>query len=354
MEVRVVLVLVTGHQGYIGTVLVEMLRSAGHTVRGLDIGYFAGRWCGPATAEPESAPVDLRDVEIAHCAGADAVIHLAALSNDPLGALHPWLTDAINVQASARLARAAKAAGVQRFLFSSSCSVYGAGSSSIVTEDDPTGPLTGYATSKLRTEADLSTLADKSFAPTYLRNATAYGYSPRLRTDLVVNDLTVTALASGQVRLRSHGDAWRPLVHVEDIAQAFTVLLEAPTDLIRDRVYNVGTDDENYLVRDIAEIIVGVIPGSALSTAADAVADKRSYRVDFTRIAREIPAFTPRWTVRSGAAHLAEALTRTGLPPERFAGPAYRRLDQLHHLIETGLLTTDLRLRERVLIEGVQ
>ncbi|GHE01645.1 NAD-dependent epimerase/dehydratase family protein [Streptomyces alanosinicus] len=338
-------VLLTGHQGYIGTVLADMLRSAGHDVRGLDIGLFADAWCGPEKADPEGIRADVRDSDIAHCADTDAVIHLAALSNDPSGALRPRLTEEINFRATLRLATAAKAAGVERFLFSSSCSIYGSGSDAPRTEDDEVAPLTEYAQSKIQSEEALGELASPTFAPTYLRNATAYGFSPRLRTDLVVNDLTATAFATGRILLKSDGTAWRPLIHVEDIAHAFTVLLDAPTELITHRAYNVGIDEENYLVRDVAQIVQEEIPGSRLEFESGASADRRSYRVDFGRLAREVPAFRPRWTVRKGVQHLAEMFTAHGIPSDRLLGPDYRRLNTLQASVAAGEVTPDFRVR---------
>ncbi|GIG60853.1 UDP-glucose 4-epimerase [Longispora fulva] len=336
-------VLVTGHHGYIGSVLTPLLKEAGHDVVGLDTDFFASCLLGSEVDEVPSVEVDIRDVTPAHCEGFDAVLHLAALSNDPLGNLSPQITYDINQHASVRLAAAAKAAGVRRFLFSSSCSLYGAGGDAPVTEDAGFYPVTPYGESKVLAEQEISKLADADFVPTYLRNATAYGVSPRLRGDIVVNNLVAHAVTTGKVLLQSDGTPWRPLVHCEDIARAFVALLEADEDLIRDRAYNVGLTSENYRIREVAELVGAAVEGSVVSFAEGASSDKRDYRVDCERIKNEIPGFQPRWTVPTGIAQLVAAYREHGLTAEEFAGVKYQRIARIRELLDSGLLGPDLR-----------
>jgi len=338
-------VLVTGHEGYLGSVLVARLTAAGHEVTGLDTGYFAECLLGPAPDEVPALRVDLRDVTAEHVASVrpEAVIHLAALCNDPLGNLDPQLTYDINHRATVRLAHAAKAAGVTRFLFSSSCSLYGAGvDDAPLDEGAAFAPVTPYGESKILSEQDLLPMADDDFSPVFLRNATAYGYSPRLRGDLVVNDLVGHALLIGEVRLRSDGMAWRPLVHADDICAAFLALLEAPREAVHARAYNVGQSGENYLIRDVAELVREVV-GGTVTYAEGAGADTRNYRVSCDLIAREIPAFRPQWTLRKGVEQLVEAYQRYGLDLDALMGEPHQRLRRITALRRAGLIDDALR-----------
>jgi len=336
--------LVTGHDGYIGSVLVPLLRAAGHDVTGLDIDLYADGIIGPTPPPVPSLKVDLRDVEPSHLAGYDAVLHLAALCNDPIGNLNPDLTYDINHRSTVRLAKAAKAAGVPRFLFSSSCSLYGAGlDDRPLDEEAGFAPVTPYGESKILSEQGLAELADDDFSPTYLRNATAYGFSPRLRGDLVVNDLTAHALLTGEVRLMSDGTAWRPLVHIEDISAAFLALLEAPREVVHNRAYNIGQTSENYLIRDVAEIVRDVVTGSKVTFAGGASADSRNYRVSCDRIAAEVPSFRPAWTVRKGVEELVEAYQRHGMTMEQFTGEGHQRLKKIRSLLAAGKIDEQLR-----------
>ncbi len=336
-------VLVTGHHGFIGSVLVPRLVAAGHEVVGLDTFYYEGCDFGPDGPPIASIRRDLRDVTSDDLAGIDAVMHLAALSNDPVGDLSPACTYAINLDASVHLARVAKRAGVRRFLFSSSCSLYGVAGDAFLDEGAGFNPITPYGESKVRVEQALATLADATFSPTYLRNATAYGVSPRLRADLVVNNLVGYAHLTGDVLIKSDGTPWRPLVHVQDIAAAFLAVLEAPRDAVHDQAFNVGRTDQNFRVREVAAMVEELVAGSHVRYAEGAGPDPRCYRVACDKLPRHVPAFRPAWTVRRGIEELAEAYRRCELRAEDFEGERYVRLKRVRGLVTRGRLDADLR-----------
>jgi len=334
-------VLITGYQGYLGTVMVPKLQAFGHDVTGLDSGFFADCVLGPPPQDPPGIEVDLRDVTSEQLNGFEAVIHLAALSNDPLGALAPQITYDINHHASVRLARLAKEAGVRRFLYASTCSVYGTGGEDLVTETAPLRPLTPYAESKVRVEDDVAAIADESFSPVFLRNATAFGFSPRLRADIVLNNLVGHAVLTGDVRVLSDGTPWRPLVHARDIATAFLVALEAPIHKVHCAAYNVGTESNNLTVAEIAQAVVDVVPGAKLLITGETGSDPRSYRVDFSAFRRAV-GFEAAWSIPDGAAELFKEYVSAGLTHEGFF-ERFTRLPRLEALRSEGVLDASMR-----------
>lgn len=339
-------VLVTGSDGYVGAVLVPRLARAGHEVIGLDSSLFSGCAFGPEPERVVTLRMDVRDVGVDDLRGFDAVLHLAAVSNDPLRSLNPRVTYDINHLASVRLALQAKRAGVERFLFSSSCSSYGAGDgSSFMDERAAFDPVTPYGHSKVLAEQHIAALADDDFSPASLRTATVYGTSPRLRGDLVVNNLVGFAVAAGAVHLMSDGSPWRPLVHVEDVSATFLALLEAPRELVHGEAFNVGRTTESYRIRDVAEMVREVVPGSELSFAEGAGPDPRCYRLDCAKLATTFPGLELRWTVRRGIEQLYEAFKRHGLELDDLTGSRYQRIAHVRSLIESGRLDSELRWR---------
>lgn len=336
-------VLVTGNNGYIGTILGPMLLEYGHEVIGYDTDLYERCTFAETVPDIKTIRKDIRDIEKHELEGLDAVIHLAGLSNDPLGDYRAELTEEINEKASVNLARFAKSAGVKRFLFASSCSNYGASGSEFLTEEAPFNPVTPYGRSKVQAERALSQMADENFSTTYLRASTAYGLSPRIRFDLVVNNLTAWAFTTGSVFLKSDGTPWRPIVHVEDIARAYIAVLHAPRELVHNAAFNVGMTTENYQIREIAEIVKEVVPNCEISFAPDAGPDIRCYRVDCSKIARTLHEFKPQWTARRGIKQLYDAFKRTGLTLEDFEGAKYKRIAHIKYLIAEGFLDENLR-----------
>ncbi len=341
-------VLVTGHQGYIGTVLVPMLLAAGHEVTGLDSDLYERSTFGAGLPVIPEIKKDVREVELKDFQGFEAVLHLAGLSNDPLGNLNPNLTYEINHLATVRIAELAKQAGVSRYIFSSSCSNYGAGGQDWLTEESAFNPVTPYGISKVRSEQDLAKLADDSFSPTFLRNATAFGVSPRLRFDLVLNNLTAWAFTTGRVFIKSDGTPWRPIVHIEDISRAFLAALHAPREVVHNQAFNVGRNEDNYQIRELADLVKEIVPGCRIEYAADAGPDKRCYRVDCSKIRRVLPEFQPQWDARKGVEELYAAYKQVGLTLEDFEGDRYQRIAHIKYLLKSGQLSEDLRWRSAV------
>jgi len=336
-------VLITGHNGYIGSVLAPLVQAAGHDVVGLDTFLFEGGTFGQDGAQIKSMRMDLRDVQVAHLYGFDAVIHLAALSNDPLGDVNPQITYDINHVGSVRLARLAKEAGITRFIFASSCSLYGVAGDEMLTEEAAFNPITPYGVSKVLFERDVAKLADDDFSPTFLRNSTAYGVSPRLRADVVVNNLVAIACTTGEVVIQSDGTPWRPLVHIEDITRAFLAVLHAPREMVHNEAFNVGRSEENYRVRDLGALVEQVVPGSRVRYAEGGGPDPRCYRVDCGKIARTLPEYQPQWTVRRGMEQLRDAFKSNGLTREELLGDRYFRIKRIRALQAEGLLDASLR-----------
>ena len=336
-------VLVTGHKGYIGTAMVPMLQSAGYEVIGLDSDLYRNSTYGTAPRPVPELIRDVRDVEKADLQGIDAIIHLAGLSNDTLGDLDPRLTYEINHAASLRLAAMAKELRIGRFVFASSCSNYGAAGDGLQNESAELNPVTAYARSKVMVERDLAELANETFSPVFMRNATAYGVSPRMRFDIVLNNLTAWAYTTGQILLKSDGTPWRPMVHIEDISLAAIAMLEAPREIVHNQAFNVGLSSENYQMRQLAEIVKETVPNCDVSFAEGAEPDKRNYRVDFSKYARAFPAHALRWNARQGARQIYESYRAFGLKKDEYEGPRYKRIAQIKHLLGTGQLDETLR-----------
>ena len=343
-------VMVTGNRGYIGSVLAAMLVDRGYDVVGLDSDLYRRCGFGPTLRQVPTVVKDIRDVEKDDLLGVEAICHLAALSNDPLGNLNPDLTYEINYRASVRLAQMAAKAGVKRFIFSSSCSTYGASNGDgLLDEEAMFCPVTPYGESKVMAEHELSKMADERFSPVFLRNATAYGMSPRIRFDLVLNNLVAWAFTTGEIMMKSDGSPWRPVVHLKDICMAFISVLEAPKQVIYNKAFNVGVTRDNVQIRELAEVVKQVMPGCRVSFAAGAGADKRCYRVNCDRLRRAVPSFSPKWDILAGAKQLYENYARYGVTLEQFEGPAYQRIGQIKALMAEGIIDEELRfVNERI------
>jgi nucleoside-diphosphate-sugar epimerase len=338
-------VLVTGHKGYIGSVMVPMLETVGHAVVGLDSDLYRNSTYSENLSEVPEIIKDVRDIEKSDLEGMDAIVHLAGLSNDLLGDLNPQLTYEINHAASVRLAAMAKELRISRFVFASSCSNYGAASDGMQDENAVLNPVSAYAISKVLVERDLKDLADDHFSPVLMRNSTAYGVSPKMRFDLVVNNLTAWAYTTGQILLKSDGKPWRPLIHIEDIGLAVIAALETPRELIHNQAINVGMNSENYQVFQLAEFVKTTVPNCEIKFAEGAEPDKRNYRVDFSKYARIFPNHPLRWTVPQGVKQIYASYQKFGLQTEVYEGPKYKRVAQIKHLLSTGQLDQTLRWR---------
>lgn len=341
-------VLITGHLGYIGPIMTRVFKQAGHQVTGLDVGYFRDCMVAGQSWTPPDREIyrDIRNVERGDLAGIDAIVHLAALSNDPLGELKPGITADINQHASVRLAKLAKEAGIQRFVYASSCSIYGAASNSNAALDEtaPFNPVSAYAVSKVNTEAALTDLADDRFSPVYMRNATAYGLSPRLRLDLVVNNLVAWAIATNTIKVMSDGTPWRPLVHIEDISRAALAAATAPREAVHNQPFNIGRNDANYQVSDVAKLVKARLPKSEIVITGETGGDPRSYRVDFTKALTRLPGFDPQWTLQRGIDEVATWCEAQGVGHDAINARIFIRLRQIRHLIETGQCNDELVL----------
>jgi len=339
-------VLITGHEGYIGSVMAPLFTRAGYHVTGLDTGYFRECILTPCSGQTHTIRKDLRDLVPADLQGYDAVVHLAALSNDPIGNLNREWTEEINFKGSVRLAELAKAARVQRFLFSSSCIMYGMTEAAVATEESPLDPKTEYAASKVKAEREITQFASDGFSPTFLRNGTVYGVSPRMRFDTVLNNLMAAGVTTGEVKVFSDGKPWRPVIHVQDIARSFLAVLDAPLEKVHNQVFNNGANHLNHQIIDLARIVVDTVPGCKLVLSPSSGADQRTYKADFTKFARTFPNFEFKWNARTGAQELYEAFQSVRLTRDHFNDRRFTRLAWLNHLLDSQRLNPHLRWQE--------